>query len=172
MQSHAAMMACLSAAWRRAVISAASRERRATRRSSWTPPQGCRHHRNRRRRQDEVEIVRTADISIVTLVPGAGDDVQALKAGIMEIADVFVVKQIDRDGADRLVSAVESNLSLHEYGPGQWRPPIVRTVATTGEGVPELVEAIRRFREHSQPGSRRDGERAARREFGSSSRTG
>jgi len=101
--------------------------------------------------QDEVEIVRTADISIVTLVPGAGDDVQALKAGIMEIADVFVVNKSDREGADRLVSAIESNLSLHEYGPGQWRPPIVKTVATTGAGVPELVDTIWRFREHSEP---------------------
>jgi LAO/AO transport system kinase len=101
--------------------------------------------------QDEVEIVRTADISIVTLVPGTGDDVQALKAGIMEIADVFVVNKSDREGADRLVSAIESNLSLHEYGPQQWRPPIVKTVATTGEGVPELIDAIQRFREHSKP---------------------
>jgi len=101
--------------------------------------------------QDEVEIVRTADVSIVTLVPGAGDEVQALKAGIMEIADVFVVNKSDREGADRLVSAIESNLSLHEYGPQQWRPPIVKTVATTGAGVPELLDAIRRFREHSGP---------------------
>jgi LAO/AO transport system kinase len=107
--------------------------------------------------QDEVEIVRTADVSIVTLVPGTGDDVQALKAGIMEIADVFVVNKSDREGADRLVSAIESNLSLHEYGPQQWRPPIVKTVATTGAGVPELVDAIRRFREHpaTQPSARR-----------------
>jgi LAO/AO transport system kinase len=100
--------------------------------------------------QDEVDIVRTADISIVTLVPGAGDDVQALKAGIMEIADVFVVNKSDRQDADRLVSAIESNLALHEYGPEQWRPPIVKTVATTGAGVPELVDAIARFREHSK----------------------
>jgi LAO/AO transport system kinase len=107
--------------------------------------------------QDEVEIVRTADISIVTLVPGTGDDVQALKAGIMEIADVFVVNKSDREGADRLVSAIESNLSLHEYGPNQWRPPIVKTVATTGEGVPELLDSVRRFREQSKTmqGSRR-----------------
>ena len=61
--------------------------------------------------QDEVEIVRTADVSIVTLVPGAGDEVQALKAGIMEIADIFVVNKADREGADRLVSAIEANLS-------------------------------------------------------------
>jgi GTPase len=100
--------------------------------------------------QDEVEIVRTADITVVVLVPGAGDDVQALKAGIMEIADVYVVNKSDRDGADRLVSTIESNLALHEYGPQQWRPPIVKTTATTGAGVPELVEAIRAFREHSR----------------------
>src|SRR5213592_340284 len=66
--------------------------------------------------QDEVDIVRTADISIVTLVPGAGDDVQALKAGIMEIADIFVVNKADRDGADRLAAAIEATLSLHTYG--------------------------------------------------------
>jgi GTPase len=101
--------------------------------------------------QDEVEIVRTADISIVTLVPGTGDEVQALKAGIMEIADIFVVNKADREGADRLVSAVEANLALHAYGSGEWRPPIVKTVATTGQGVPDLVAAIGRFREYSQP---------------------
>jgi LAO/AO transport system kinase len=99
--------------------------------------------------QDEVDIVRTADVSVVTLVPGAGDDVQALKAGIMEIADIFVVNKADREGADRLMSAVEANLSLHNYGPHEWRPPIVKTIATTGSGVPELVETIRTFRAHS-----------------------
>lgn len=99
--------------------------------------------------QDEVDIIRTADISIVTLVPGTGDDVQALKAGIMEIADVFVVNKADRDGADRLASAVEANLALHAYGPDDWRPPIIKTVATTGEGVPQLSAAIGKFRAHS-----------------------
>jgi LAO/AO transport system kinase len=99
--------------------------------------------------QDEVDIIRTADVSIVTLVPGAGDDVQALKAGIMEIADIFVVNKADREGADRLVSAVETNMALHTYGSGEWRPPIVTTVATTGQGIPELVEAIAQFRAHS-----------------------
>jgi GTPase len=97
--------------------------------------------------QDEIDIVRTADVSIVTLVPGTGDEVQALKAGIMEIADVFVVNKADREGADRLVSAIESNLALHGYGDGEWRPPIVKTVATTGEGVPALVDAAMRFRD-------------------------
>jgi LAO/AO transport system kinase len=96
--------------------------------------------------QDEVDIIRTADLSIVTLVPGTGDDVQALKAGIMEIADIFVVNKADREGADRLVSSVEANLALHAYGAEEWRPPILKTVATTGQGVPELVEAVDRFR--------------------------
>ena len=99
--------------------------------------------------QDEVEIVRTADISIVMLVPGAGDEVQALKAGIMEIADIFVVNKADREGADRLVAAVDANLALHPYQSGEWRPPVVKTVATTGAGVAELVAAIDRFRAHA-----------------------
>jgi LAO/AO transport system kinase len=99
--------------------------------------------------QDEVDIIRTADVSIVTLVPGTGDDVQALKAGIMEIADIFVVNKADREGADRLVSSVETNLALHHYASGEWRPPIVKTVATTGAGIPELVAAIEQFRAHS-----------------------
>jgi LAO/AO transport system kinase len=99
--------------------------------------------------QDEVDIIRTADVSIVTLVPGTGDEVQALKAGIMEIADIFVVNKADREGAERLVSAVESNLGLHHYASGEWRPPILKTVATTGQGIPELVETIGQFRAHS-----------------------
>ena len=103
--------------------------------------------------QDEVDIIRTADVSIVTLMPGMGDDVQALKAGIMEIADIFVVNKADREGADRLVATIESNLSLQTFGPGEevrWRPPILKTIATTGTGVPELVDAIWRFRSHSE----------------------
>jgi LAO/AO transport system kinase len=99
--------------------------------------------------QDEVDIVRTADVSIVTFVPGAGDEVQALKAGIMEIADIFVVNKADRDGADRTVASIESVLSLQSFGPGEWRPPILKTEATTGKGVLELVEAIERFRAHT-----------------------
>ena len=100
--------------------------------------------------QDEVDIIRTADVSIVTLVPGTGDEVQALKAGIMEIGDIFVVNKADRDGADRLVSAVEGNLALHSYPSGEWRPLVLQTVATSGHGVVELVEAITRFRTHSE----------------------
>ena len=99
--------------------------------------------------QDEVDIVRTADVSVVTLVPGTGDEVQALKAGIMEIADIFVVNKADRDGADRTVASIEAMLSLQVFGQGQWRPPIVKTEALTGKGVPELLEAIERFRAHT-----------------------
>jgi LAO/AO transport system kinase len=83
-------------------------------------------------------------------VPGTGDEVQALKAGIMEIADIFVINKADREGAERLASAVEANLALHTYDSGEWRPPIVKTVATTGQGIAELVATIARFREHSQ----------------------
>jgi LAO/AO transport system kinase len=98
--------------------------------------------------QDEIDIVRTADVSVVTIVPGAGDDVQALKAGIMEIADIFVVNKADREGADRTVGSIEALLSLETFGPDDWRPPIVKTEATTGKGVPELLDAIDRFRQH------------------------
>ena len=93
--------------------------------------------------------MRTADISVVTLVPGAGDEVQALKAGIMEIADIFVVNKADREGADRTVASIETNLSLQTFAPGEWRPPIVKTEATTGRGVAELLGAIERFRAHT-----------------------
>jgi LAO/AO transport system kinase len=99
--------------------------------------------------QDEVDIVRTADVSIVTLVPGTGDEVQALKAGIMEIADIFVVNKADREGADRLVASVEATLALQSFAEDEWRPPIVKTVATSGRGVAELVAAIERFRMHA-----------------------
>ncbi len=107
--------------------------------------------------QDEVDVVRTADISIVTIVPGTGDDVQALKAGIMEIADIFVVNKADREGADRTAASIETLLSLQTFGPEEWRPPIVKTEATTGKGVDELLATVGRFREHSvaQQGARR-----------------
>lgn len=100
--------------------------------------------------QDEVDIVRTADVSVVVLVPGTGDEVQALKAGIMEIADIFVINKADREGAERMVTAVASNLALQTYAEGDWRPPIIKTTATTGEGLPELWSAIERFRAHTE----------------------
>ena len=99
--------------------------------------------------QDEVDIVRTADVTVVVLVPGTGDEVQALKAGIMEIADVFVVNKADREGADHLAQSVSAMQSLQTFGPEAWRPPIQKTEATTGAGVPELLDAIDRFRAQS-----------------------
>jgi LAO/AO transport system kinase len=99
--------------------------------------------------QDEIDIVRTADISIVMVVPGSGDEVQALKAGIMEIADIFVVNKADREGADRTVASIETVLSLQTFAPGEWRPPIVKTEATSGKGVPDLLQEIERFRAQS-----------------------
>jgi LAO/AO transport system kinase len=99
--------------------------------------------------QDEIDIVRTADVSIVVLVPGTGDDVQAIKAGIMEIADIFVVNKADREGADRAVQSVAANLSLQTFAPEAWRPPILKTEATAGTGVDALWREIGRFRERS-----------------------
>jgi LAO/AO transport system kinase len=113
--------------------------------------------------QDEVDIVRTADVSIVVLVPGAGDEVQALKAGIMEIADLFVVNKADREGADRTAASIESLLALQTFAPDAWRPPIIRTEATTGRGVRDVLDAVARFREH--PASRLPERRRARTEF-------
>jgi LAO/AO transport system kinase len=97
--------------------------------------------------QDEVDIVRTADLSIVVLVPGAGDDVQALKAGIMEIADIFVVNKADREGADQVVQSVTASLSLQTFAEGEWRPPVVKTDAVNGVGVDRLWQEIERFRQ-------------------------
>jgi LAO/AO transport system kinase len=98
--------------------------------------------------QAEVDIARTADVAIVTLVPGTGDEVQALKAGIMEIADIFVVNQSDREGADRLCQAIVANQGLRPAAEGEWQPPVLKTVATTGAGIPELWAAIGRFEAH------------------------
>ena len=84
--------------------------------------------------QDEIEIARLADITLVVLVPGMGDDVQSLKAGVMEIADIFVINKADREGADRVeqeIRALQSLATTHTA----WTPPIVRTIATTGEGI-------------------------------------
>jgi LAO/AO transport system kinase len=97
--------------------------------------------------QDEVDIVSAADISIVLLVPGAGDELQAIKAGVMEIGDIFVVNKADREGADRVVQAVASNLSLKTYDSSEWKPPILKTEATAGAGVDVLWKEIGRFKE-------------------------
>ncbi|MEO7190643.1 MAG: methylmalonyl Co-A mutase-associated GTPase MeaB [Vicinamibacterales bacterium] len=101
--------------------------------------------------QDEVEVVRAADVSVVTLVPGTGDDVQALKAGVMEIADIFVINKADLPGAERAAEAIGMALSLEERPSAGWRPPVLRVTATTGDGVPALLAAIDHFRTSRGP---------------------
>ncbi len=94
--------------------------------------------------QGEVEIARLADVTIVVLVPGMGDDVQAIKAGIMEIADVFVINKADLPGADKLDRELKSNLTL-SHRPDGWTPPIVHTIASDGKGIDEAIAAAREF---------------------------
>jgi LAO/AO transport system kinase len=91
--------------------------------------------------QDEVEVIRTVQTNMVVLVPGMGDDIQAIKAGIMEIGDIFVVNKADRPGADKTVTEVTMMMSLVEEH-GDWVPPIVKTVASRNEGIDELDAAI------------------------------
>jgi LAO/AO transport system kinase len=105
--------------------------------------------------QDEIDVAQAVDVTVVVLVPGTGDDVQAIKAGIMEIADVFVVNKADREGADRMVQSIEMNLSLQTYGEQDWRPPVVKTVATSGDGVEDLWRTINTFRERGGDAARR-----------------
>ena len=97
--------------------------------------------------QDEIDIVRLADVTVVILVPGMGDDVQTIKAGIMEIADVFVINKSDREGADRVEREIRAMQTL-AIRRDDWMPPIVRTVATDGNGIPELIQAIARYRDY------------------------
>ncbi len=107
--------------------------------------------------QDEVDIVRLADITLVILVPGMGDDVQSIKAGIMEIADIFVINKSDREGADRVereIRAMQALSTRHD----DWVPPVVKTVAQDGTGVPALADAINQYEEYllkSEVGRRR-----------------
>ncbi|WP_328300846.1 methylmalonyl Co-A mutase-associated GTPase MeaB [Streptomyces sp. NBC_00435] len=97
--------------------------------------------------QSEVEIAAQADTSVVLLAPGMGDGIQAAKAGILEIGDVYVVNKADRDGADATARELNHMLSLGESrGKGDWRPPIVKTVAARGTGIDELVEALEKHR--------------------------
>ena len=95
--------------------------------------------------QDEVEIVKTADVSVVVLVPGMGDDIQAIKAGIMEIGDVFVINKADREGVLRTQKELEALLGL-AHRPDFWNPPIVKTVATENKGIEDLSAAIESYR--------------------------
>jgi LAO/AO transport system kinase len=109
--------------------------------------------------QSEVDVGAAADSTVVLLAPGMGDGVQAAKAGILEIGDVFVVNKADRDGAQPLVRELRSMVALSERAPQEWQPPVLTTVASEGTGVPGLLEALDRFRAHQTA----SGEQARRR---------
>jgi LAO/AO transport system kinase len=110
--------------------------------------------------QDEVEVVKAADISVVVLVPGMGDDIQAIKAGIMEIGDVFVINKADREGVLTTEKELEALLSLAARG-DSWDPPIVKTVATESKGIQELAAAIEKYRTFHLQTKSGDGRRRA-----------
>jgi LAO/AO transport system kinase len=99
--------------------------------------------------QDEIDIVRLADVTVVILVPGMGDDVQTIKAGIMEIADIFVINKSDREGADRVEREIRAMQSL-AVRKDKWTPPVVRTVASEGKGITELAETIVNYENYLQ----------------------
>jgi LAO/AO transport system kinase len=101
--------------------------------------------------QDEVEIVKTADVSVVVLVPGMGDDIQAIKAGIMEIGDTFVINKADREGVIRTEKELQALLSL-AHRPDFWNPPIVKTIATENKGIEDLAKAIESYYEFQKTG--------------------
>src|SRR6266849_6707002 len=99
--------------------------------------------------QDEVDIVRLADVTIVILVPGMGDDVQTIKAGIMEIADIFVINKSDREGAERVEGEIRALQSLAVRS-DQWTPPILKTIASEAKGIAELADAIANYESYLQ----------------------
>ena len=96
--------------------------------------------------QDEVEVVKVAHTNLVIVVPGLGDDIQAIKAGILEIADIFVVNKADREGADMTRKDLETMVAMNDYAEGDWIPPVLPAVAVDGSGLPELLEEIERHR--------------------------
>jgi len=104
--------------------------------------------------QDEVDIVRLADCVLVLLVPGLGDDIQSMKAGLMEIGDIFVLNKSDREGADRLEQELHAMLSLVMPREG-WHPPVVRTVASESKGIDVLAGKIQEFRKHFESSGER-----------------
>ncbi|WP_233624259.1 methylmalonyl Co-A mutase-associated GTPase MeaB [Actinoplanes sp. ATCC 53533] len=112
--------------------------------------------------QAEVEIASLADTTLVLLAPGMGDAIQAVKAGILEIADVFVVNKADRPGADATYRDIQGMLSLGERGPEDWRPQVVRAVAVKGEGIDDVVAAIAKHRAWLESAGRLQARREAR----------
>ena len=104
--------------------------------------------------QDEIDVVRLADCVLVVLVPGLGDDIQNMKAGLMEIGDIFVLNKSDREGADRLEEQLLAMLSLVMPRDG-WHPPVVRTVASENKGIAELAETVARFQKHFESSGER-----------------
>jgi LAO/AO transport system kinase len=112
--------------------------------------------------QAEVEVASLADTAIVVVAPGLGDSIQAAKAGILEIADIFVVNKSDRPGAQEAVRDLRTMLAMVSYGEGRWKPPIVSTTAATGGGVEDLVAAIERHRTWLDDSGERDSRRRDR----------
>src|SRR5215469_3616046 len=108
--------------------------------------------------QDEIDIVRLADCVVVVLVPGLGDDIQNMKAGLMEIGDIFVLNKSDREGADRLEQELHAMLSLVALRDG-WHPPVVRTIATESKGIDALAAKIAEFRHHFESSGERQRKR-------------
>src|SRR6202166_1981228 len=105
--------------------------------------------------QDEIDIVRLADCVLVVLVPGLGDDIQNMKAGLMEIGDIFVLNKADREGSERLEEQLHAMLSLVMPRDG-WHPPVIRTVATENKGVEELAVTIAKFRQQFESSGERE----------------
>jgi len=114
--------------------------------------------------QDEVDIVKTAHTTCVVMVPGLGDDIQAIKAGILEIGDVFVVNKADRDGADRTARELCTMLEMRNAPEGSWNPKVMKTEAQRGTGVEELTSEILAHREFLFSGDRIDTFLRARKE--------
>jgi len=112
--------------------------------------------------QDETEVVSTAHTTVVVLTPGLGDEIQAIKAGILEVGDVFVVNKARREGADRAVRDLETMLSMKGWKTDEFRPPVVRTEALHDEGLPELMDAIACHRTFIETGERLKGKRVER----------